>query len=100
MGLLNAFEWAGPTSKNSLHFLLLINVMLIAAFSLDWESSSAAFARHRVQGLHEPGIFTSSRNEGVWIRSATSKAKPLDSPEEPGAHLLSEGIMSWGFLSI
>lgn len=34
MGLLNAFEWAGPTSKNNLLFLLLINVVLIAAFSL------------------------------------------------------------------
>lgn len=100
MGLLNAFEWAGPISKNSLLFLLLINVVLIAAFSLDWETSSAAFARHRVQGLYEPGIFSSSRNEGDWIRNSTSRAKPLDSTQESGAHLLSAGIMSWMFSSI
>lgn len=100
MGLLNAFEWAGLTSKNSLLFLLLINVVLIAAFSFDWETSSAVFARHRVQGLHERGIFSSSRNEGVWIRNATPRTKPLDFPQEPGAHLHSGGIMSWRFLSI
>lgn len=41
-----------PTSKNNLLSLLLINVVLISVFSLEWETSqSVAFARPRAQGL-------------------------------------------------
>lgn len=55
------------TSESNLLFLLLINVLLIAVFSLEWEtSSSAAFARPRAQRLDVPGIFSSCENEAVF----------------------------------
>lgn len=67
MGLQVLLSGQASASKNNLLFLLLINVVLIAVFSLEWETSpSVAFSRPHAQGLDVPGIFISSRNEAFY----------------------------------